>query len=48
MPVTQAKASFSPVLTRACYQGQWVVIKKGARLTTVLLGYEDFQHLADL
>ena len=48
VPVTQAKASFSTVLTRACYQGQWVVIKKGARLTTVLLGYEDFQHLADL
>lgn len=48
IPVTQAKASFSTVLTRACYQGQWVVIKKGAHLTTVLLGHEDLQHLADL
>jgi prevent-host-death family protein len=45
---TKAKASFSAVLTRAGYQGQRIVIKKGARPTAVILGYEDFQHLADL
>ena len=48
IPVTQDKASFSTVLTKAYYQGQWIVIKKGARRTTVLRGYEDCQHLADL
>lgn len=45
---TTAKASFSAVLARAGYQGQRIVIKKGARPTAVILGYEDFQHLADL
>lgn len=48
IPVTKAKASVSTVLTRACYQGQLIVIKKGAHLTAVILGYEDFQRLADL
>ena len=45
---TKAKASFSAVLTRAGYQGQRIVIKKGTRPTAVILGYEDFQRLADL
>lgn len=45
---TKAKASFSAVLTRAGYQGHRIVIKKGARPTAVILGYEDFQRLADL
>ena len=45
---TKAKASFSSVLAQAGYQGQRIVIKKGARPTAVILGYEDFQRLADL
>jgi prevent-host-death family protein len=45
---TQAKTSFAAVLARAGYQGQRIVIKKGARPTAVILGYEDFQRLADL
>ncbi len=45
---TKAKASFSAVLTRAGFQGQRIIIKKGKRPTAVLLGYEDFQRLADL
>ena len=45
---TKAKASFSAVLTRAGYQGQRIIIKKGTRPTAVILGYEDFQSLVDL
>jgi len=45
---TKAKASFSAVLTQACYQGQRIIVKKGRRPTAVILGYEDFQRLADL
>ena len=48
LTATKAKASFSAVLTRAGYQGHRIVIKKGTRPTAVILGYEDFQHLADL
>lgn len=45
---TKAKASFSAVLTRAGYQGERIVIKKGTRPTAVILGYEDYQRLIDL
>jgi prevent-host-death family protein len=45
---TKAKASFSAMLSKASYQGHRIVIKKGARPTAVILGYEDFQRLADL
>ena len=45
---TKAKASFSSVLAKAGYQGQRIIVKKGARPTEVILGYEDFQRLADL
>lgn len=45
---TKAKASFSAVLTRAGYQGQRIVIKKGSRPTAVILGYDDYQRLVDL
>jgi prevent-host-death family protein len=45
---TKAKASFSAVLARAGYQGQRIVIKKGARPTAVILGYDDYQRLVDL
>ena len=45
---TKAKASFSAVLTQAGYQGQRIIVKKGKRPTAVILGYEDFQRLADL
>ncbi|NGZ95683.1 MAG: hypothetical protein CV089_06055 [Nitrospira sp. WS110] len=45
---TKAKASFSAVLARAGYQGHRIVIKKGARPTAVILGYEDYQRLIDL
>jgi prevent-host-death family protein len=45
---TKAKASFSAVLTQAGYQGQRIIVKKGRRPTVVILGYEDFQRLADL
>lgn len=45
---TKAKTTFSEVLTKAGYQGQRIVIKKGARPTAVILGYEDFQRLVDL
>ncbi len=45
---TKAKASFSEVFARAGYQGEWIVIKKGARPTAVILGYEDYQRLVDL
>ena len=45
---TKAKASFSAVLTQAGYQGQRIIVKKGRRPTAVILGYEDFQRLADL
>lgn len=45
---TKAKASFSEVLARAGYQGQRIIVKKGRRPTAVILGYEDFQRLADL
>jgi prevent-host-death family protein len=45
---TKAKASFSAVLAQACYQGQRIIVKKGRRPTAVILGYEDFQRLADL
>lgn len=45
---TKAKASFSSVLSRAGYQGQRIVIKKGARPTAVILGYDDYQRLVDL
>lgn len=48
LTATKAKASFSAVLTKACYKGERIVIKKGARPTAVVLGYEDFQHLVDL
>lgn len=45
---TKAKASFSAVLAKAGYQGQRIIVKKGSRPTAVILGYEDFQRLADL
>lgn len=45
---TKAKASFSAVLAKAGYQGQRIVVKKGARPTAVILGYEDFQRLVGL
>jgi prevent-host-death family protein len=45
---TKAKASFSAVLAQAGYQGQRIIVKKGRRPTAVILGYEDFQRLADL
>ena len=45
---TKAKASFSAVLARAGYQGHRIVIKKGARPTAVILGYEDYQRLIEL
>jgi len=45
---TKAKASFSAVLTQAGYQGRRIIVKKGRRPTAVILGYEDFQCLADL
>ncbi|MGH7180840.1 MAG: type II toxin-antitoxin system Phd/YefM family antitoxin [Nitrospiraceae bacterium] len=45
---TKAKASFSAVLTQAGYQGQRIIVRKGRRPTAVILGYEDFQRLADL
>jgi prevent-host-death family protein len=45
---TKAKASFSAVLAKAGYQGQRIVIKKGARPTAVILGYDDYQRLVDL
>jgi prevent-host-death family protein len=45
---TKAKASFSSMLAKAGYQGQRIIVKKGARPTAVILGYEDFQRLADL
>lgn len=48
LTATKAKASFSAVLTKAGYKGERIVIKKGARPTVVVLGYEDFQHLVDL
>jgi len=48
LTATKAKASFSAVLSKAGYKGERIVIKKGARPTAVVLGYEDFQRLADL
>ena len=48
MTATKAKASFSAVLTQAGYQGQRIIVKKGRRPTVVIIGYEDFQRLADL
>ena len=48
LTATKAKANFSAVLTKAGYKGERIVIKKGARPTAVVLGYEDFQHLVDL
>lgn len=45
---TKAKASFSAVLARAGYRGERIVIKKGARPTAVILGYDDYQRLVDL
>ena len=45
---TKAKANFSAVLARAGYQGQRIVIKKGAHPTAVILGYADYQRLVDL
>lgn len=48
LTATKAKASFSAVLTKTGYKGERIVIKKGARPTAVVLGYEDFRHLVDL
>lgn len=48
LTATKAKAGFSSVLSRAGYKGERIVIKKGTRPTAVILGYEDFQRLADL
>ena len=48
LTATKAKASFSAVLSKAGYKGERIVIKKGSRPTAVVLGYEDFQRLADL
>lgn len=48
LTATKAKAGFSALLSRAGYQGERIVIKKGTRPTAVILGYEDFQRLADL
>jgi len=45
---TKAKASFAAMLAKAGYQGHRIVIKKGSRPTAVILGYDDFQRLADL
>jgi len=45
---TKAKSGFSAVLAKAGYQGQRIVVKKGTRPTAVILGYEDYQRLADL
>jgi len=45
---TKAKANFSAVLAQAGYQGQRIIVKKGRHPTAVILGYEDFQRLADL
>jgi prevent-host-death family protein len=45
---TKAKPSFSAVFDKAGYQGQRIVIKKGARPTAVILGYDDYQRLVDL
>ena len=45
---SQAKASFSAVLTETGFRGRRIIVKKGARPTAVILGYEDFQRLADL
>lgn len=45
---SKAKASFSAVLTETGFRGQRIVVKKGTRPTAVILGYEDFQRLADL
>lgn len=45
---TKAKSGFSAVLAMAGYQGQRIVVKKGTRPTAVILGYEDYQRLADL
>jgi prevent-host-death family protein len=43
---TKAKATFSDVLAKAGYLGQWIIVKKEARPTAVILGYEDFQRQA--
>ena len=48
LSATKAKTTFSSVLAETGYQGQRIVIKKGRRPTAVILGYEDFQRLADL
>jgi len=48
LTASKAKASFSAVLTDAAFRNQRIVVKKGSRPTAVILGYEDFQRLADL
>ncbi len=48
LTATKAKASFSSVLTNAGYRGQRILVSKGKRPTAVILGYEDYQRLADL
>ena len=48
LTASQAKATFSDLLTKTGFQGHRIVIKKGTRPTAVILGYEDFQRLADL
>lgn len=48
LTATKAKAAFSNVLADAGYRGHRIVIKKGARPAAVILGYEDYQRLADL
>lgn len=48
MTATKAKASFSVIIARAGYQGERIVIKKGARPTAVILGNDDYQRLVDL
>ena len=48
LTATKAKATFSSVLTSAGYRGQRILVRKGRRPTAVILGYEDYQRLADL
>jgi len=48
LTATKAKATFSSVLDSAGHRGQRILVKKGARPTAVILGYEDYQRLAEL
>jgi len=48
LTATKAKATFASVLDSAGHHGQRILVKKGARPTAVILGYEDYQRLANL